>query len=221
MTMQASSAHIRHLGLVDYQETYAAMQRFTRERLLDTPDEVWVLQHSPVFTLGLAGNPANLHHPIEHIPLVDVDRGGEITYHGPGQIVIYLLLDLKRKKLFVKELVYAIEQSVINTLTDYGVSVERKPGAPGIYIAKQDRFSQYQGAKIAALGLKITKQCSYHGLALNVAMDLNPFTAIHPCGYEGLQTIDMKTLGISENINSVTMCLIDHLKRQLRIAPVL
>jgi lipoyl(octanoyl) transferase len=131
--MQASSAHIRHLGLVDYSETYAAMQRFTKERLLDTSDELWVLQHPPVFTLGLAGNPANLHHPVDHIPLVDVDRGGEITYHGPGQIVIYLLLDLKRKKLFVKELVYAIEQSVIDTLADYGVLAERKPGAPGIY----------------------------------------------------------------------------------------
>lgn len=219
--MQASSVLIRDLGLIDYQETYAAMQRFTKERLPETPDELWVLQHPPVFTLGLAGNPANLHHPIDRIPLVDVDRGGEITYHGPGQIVIYLLLDLRRKKLFVKELVYAIEQSVINTLADFGVVAERKLGAPGIYIGKQNKLNQYEGAKIAALGLKITKQCSYHGLALNVAMDLNPFTAIHPCGYEGLQIIDMKTLGISENIDVVTVCLIDHLKRQLHIAPLL
>lgn len=221
MMMQVSSALIRDLGLIDYQETYAAMQRFTKERLPDTPDELWVLQHPPVFTLGLAGDPTNLHQPIDHIPLVDVDRGGEITYHGPGQVVIYLLLDLRRKKLFVKELVYAIEQSVINTLADFGVAAERKLGAPGIYIAKQNKLNQYEGAKIAALGLKITKQCSYHGLALNVAMDLNPFTAIHPCGYEGLQIIDMKTLGISENINVVTVCLISHLKKQLHIAPVL
>ncbi len=219
--MQISPVLIKNLGLVNYQETYEAMQRFTKERLPDTPDELWVLQHPPVFTLGLAGNPANLHQPIAHIPLLEVDRGGEITYHGPGQIVIYLLLDLKRKTLFVKELVSAIEQSVIDALAGYGVMAERKPGAPGIYIAKQNQPTLYEGAKIAALGLKITKQCSYHGLALNVVMDLGPFGAIHPCGYEGLQTVDMKTLGISENIDLVAARLVDHLKRQLHLAPVL
>jgi lipoyl(octanoyl) transferase len=201
--MQASSVLIKNLGLVEYQDAYIAMQSFTKERLPTTPDELWILQHPPIFTLGLAGNPANLHRPINHIPLLEVDRGGEITYHGPGQIIIYLLVDLKRKKLFVKELVRAIEQSVIDTLTKFGVLAERKLGAPGIYIAKQNQSSHFQGAKIAALGLKITKQCSYHGLALNVAMDMRPFDAIHPCGYEGLQTIDMKTLGISENIDLV------------------
>jgi lipoyl(octanoyl) transferase len=218
--MQASSVLIKNLGLVDYQDAYIAMQSFTKERLPTTPDELWVVQHPPVFTLGLAGNAANLHQPVKHITLIEVDRGGEITYHGPGQIIIYLLLDLKRKKLFVKELVRAIEQSVIDTLTKYGVLAERKPGAPGIYIAKQNQASPYEGAKIAALGLKITKQCSYHGLALNVAMDMRPFDAIHPCGYEGLQTIDMKTLGISENIDLVATCLVDHLKRQLHLVPV-
>ena len=218
--MQASSVLIKNLGLVEYQDAYIAMQSFTKERLPTTPDELWILQHPPIFTLGLAGNPANLHRPINHIPLLEVDRGGEITYHGPGQIIIYLLVDLKRKKLFVKELVRAIEQSVIDTLTKYGVLAERKPGAPGIYIAKQNQSSHFQGAKIAALGLKITKQCSYHGLALNVAMDMRPFDAIHPCGYEGLQTIDMKTLGISENIDLVATCLVDHLKRQLHLVPV-
>ena len=218
--MQASSVLIKNLGLVDYQDAYIAMQSFTKERLPTTPDELWILQHPSVFTLGLAGNAANLHQPVKHIPLIEVDRGGEITYHGPGQIIIYLLLDLKRKKLFVKELVRAIEQSVIDTLTKYGVLAERKPGAPGIYIAKQNQTSPYEGAKIAALGLKITKQCSYHGLALNVAMDMRPFDAIHPCGYEGLQTIDMKTLGISENIDLVATCLVDHLKRQLHLVPV-
>ena len=218
--MQASSVLIKNLGLVDYQDAYIAMQSFTKERLPTTPDELWILQHPPVFTLGLAGNAANLHQPVKHIPLIEVDRGGEITYHGPGQIIIYLLLDLKRKKLFVKELVRAIEQSVIDTLTKYGVLAERKPGAPGIYIAKQNQTSPYEGAKIAALGLKITKQCSYHGLALNVAMDMRPFDAIHPCGYEGLQTVDMKTLGISENIDLVATCLVDHLKRQLHLVPV-
>ena len=218
--MQASSVLIKNLGLVDYQDAYIAMQSFTKERLPTTPDELWILQHPPVFTLGLAGNAANLHQPVKHIPLIEVDRGGEITYHGPGQIIIYLLLDLKRKKLFVKELVRAIEQSVIDTLTKYGLLAERKPGAPGIYIVKQNQTSPYEGAKIAALGLKITKQCSYHGLALNVAMDMRPFDAIHPCGYEGLQTIDMKTLGISENIDLVATCLVDHLKRQLHLVPV-
>ena len=218
--MQASSVLIKNLGLVEYQDAYIAMQSFTKERLPTTPDELWILQHPPIFTLGLAGNPANLHRPINHIPLLEVDRGGEITYHGPGQIIIYLLVDLKRKKLFVKELVRAIEQSVIDTLTKYGVLAERKLGAPGIYIAKQNQSSHFQGAKIAALGLKITKQCSYHGLALNVAMDMRPFDAIHPCGYEGLQTIDMKTLGISENIDLVATCLVDHLKRQLHLVPV-
>jgi len=218
--MQASSVLIKNLGLVEYQDAYIAMQSFTKERLPTTPDELWILQHPPIFTLGLAGNPANLHRPINHIPLLEVDRGGEITYHGPGQIIIYLLVDLKRKKLFVKELVRAIEQSVIDTLTKFGVLAERKLGAPGIYIAKQNQSSPYEGAKIAALGLKITKQCSYHGLALNVAMDMRPFDAIHPCGYEGLQTIDMKTLGISENIDLVATCLVDHLKRQLHLVPV-
>jgi len=218
--MQASSVLIKNLGLVEYQDAYIAMQSFTKERLPTTPDELWILQHPPIFTLGLAGNPANLHRPINHIPLLEVDRGGEITYHGPGQIIIYLLVDLKRKKLFVKELVRAIEQSVIDTLTKFGVLAERKLGAPGIYIAKQNQSSHFQGAKIAALGLKITKQCSYHGLALNVAMDMKLFDAIHPCGYEGLHTIDMKTLGISENIDLVATCLVDHLKRQLHLVPV-
>ena len=218
--MQASSVLIKNLGLVDYQDAYIAMQSFTKERLPTTPDELWILQHPSVFTLGLAGNAANLHQPVKHIPLIEVDRGGEITYHGPGQIIIYLLLDLKRKQLFVKELVCAIEQSVIDTLTKYGVLAERKPGAPGIYIAMRNQTSSFEGAKIAALGLKITKQCSYHGLALNVAMDMRPFDAIHPCGYEGLQTIDMKTLGISENIDLVATCLVDHLKRQLHLVSV-
>ena len=215
--MQASSVLIKNLGLVDYQDAYIAMQSFTKERLPTTPDELWILQHPPVFTLGLAGNAANLHQPVKHIPLIEVDRGGEITYHGPGQIIIYLLLDLKRKKLFVKELVRAIEQSVIDTLTKYGVLAERKPGAPGIYIAKQNQTSPYEGAKIAALGLKITKQCSYHGLALNVAMDMRPFDAIHPCGYEGLKTIDMKSLGVSDNIDIVAKNIVSHLSQQLEV----
>jgi len=219
--MQASPAQIRFLGLVEYQQAFDAMKRFTQGRSVITVDEVWVLQHHPVFTLGLAGEPTNLHTPIDSIPLVEVDRGGEITYHGPGQIVIYLLLDLKRKKLFVKELVQRMEEAVIQTLSDYKVMTERKSGAPGIYISEQSQVSpSFWGAKIAALGLKITKQCSYHGLALNIDMDLSPFEAIHPCGYEGLQTIDLKSLGISENIDTVAGILLKHLQQQLQLEPV-
>jgi lipoyl(octanoyl) transferase len=219
--MQASPVHIRFLGLAEYQQAFDAMQRFTKDRSATTVDEVWVLQHPPVFTLGLAGEPTNLHTPIDSIPLVAVDRGGEITYHGPGQIVIYLLLDLKRKKLFVKELVRRIEEALIQTLIDYKLMTERKPGAPGIYLSEQPQVSpSLWGAKIASLGLKITKQCSYHGLALNIDMDLSPFEAIHPCGYKGLQTIDLKSLGISENIDTVAGNLLNHLQQQLQLEPV-
>ena len=219
--MQASPVQIRFLGMVDYQKVFDAMKRFTQDRSATTADEIWVLQHPPVFTLGLAGEPRNLHTPIDSIPLIEVDRGGEITYHGPGQIVIYLLLDLKRKKLFVKEFVRSIEEAVIQTLRAYKVIAERKPGAPGIYLSKQSEVEEsLWGAKIAALGLKITKQCSYHGLALNIDMDLSPFDAIHPCGYEGLRTVDLKSLGICENIDTVAGTLLNHLQQQLQLEPV-
>ena len=174
---------VKHLGLVDYQSTYAAMQEFTKQRTTDTPDEIWVLEHPPVFTLGLAGDAGNLHSPSNQIPLVQVDRGGEITYHGPGQIVVYLLLDLKRLGIFVKELVSRIEQSLIDTLDDCGLKAERQAGAPGIYVSLQDGIpAEFLGAKVAALGLKVSRGCSYHGLALNVATDLEAFGRIHPCG---------------------------------------
>ncbi|MEY2889137.1 MAG: hypothetical protein RIQ30_734 [Pseudomonadota bacterium] len=219
--MQASPVQIRFLGMVDYQKVFDAMKRFTQDRSATTADEIWVLQHPPVFTLGLAGEPNNLHTPIDSIPLVEVDRGGEITYHGPGQIVIYLLLDLRRKKLFVKEFVRSIEEAVIQTLRAYKVIAERKPGAPGIYLSNQSEVEEsLWGAKIAALGLKITKQCSYHGLALNIDMDLSPFDAIHPCGYEGLRTVDLKSLGICENIDTVAGTLLNHLQQQLQLEPV-
>ena len=219
--MQSSPVQIRFLGMVDYQKVFDAMKRFTQDRSATTADEIWVLQHPPVFTLGLAGEPTNLHTPVDSIPLIEVDRGGEITYHGPGQIVIYLLLDLRRKKLFVKEFVRSIEEAVIQTLRAYKVIAERKPGAPGIYLSNQSEVEEsLWGAKIAALGLKITKQCSYHGLALNIDMDLSPFEAIHPCGYEGLKTIDLKSLGISENIDTVAGNLLNHLQQQLQLEPV-
>ena len=219
--MQASPVQIRFLGMVDYQKAFDAMKRFTQDRSATTADEIWVLQHPPVFTLGLAGEPNNLHTPIDSIPLIEVDRGGEITYHGPGQIVIYLLLDLRRKKLFVKEFVRSIEEAVIQTLRAYKVIAERKPGAPGIYLSNQSEVEEsLWGAKIAALGLKITKQCSYHGLALNIDMDLSPFDAIHPCGYEGLRTVDLKSLEICENIDTVAGTLLNHLQQQLQLEPV-
>ena len=208
---------VKQLGLVDYVPTYEAMQKFTQQRNSDTPDEIWVLEHHPVFTLGLAGDPQNLHSPSADIPLVEVDRGGEITYHGPGQIVIYLLLDLKRLRIFVKELVSRIEQALIDTLSEYGLQAERQLGAPGIYIAAQEGIpKEWMGAKIAALGLKVSKSHSYHGLALNVSTDLAAFARIHPCGYAGLKTVDMQTLGIKDNIQNVSHKLVENLKRHLQ-----
>jgi lipoyl(octanoyl) transferase len=196
---------VKHLGLADYEATYEAMRAFTKQRDANTPDEVWVLQHPPVFTLGLAGDASHLHSPSQQIPLVQVDRGGEITYHGPGRL-----------KIFVKELVSRIEQAVIDTLGDYGLQAQRLKGAPGIYIANQPGVAQeWFGAKVAALGLKVSKSCSYHGLALNVATDLEAFDRIHPCGYEGLRTVDMQTLGIKDNINIISQRLLEHLQKQL------
>ena len=207
---------VKHLGLADYASTYEAMRTFTKERDASTPDEIWILQHPPVFTLGLAGDASNLHAPSQQIPLVQVDRGGEITYHGPGQIVVYLLLDLKRLGIFVKELVSRIEQAVIDTLADFGIEAQRLKGAPGIYIANQAGVAEeWYGAKVAALGLKVSKSCSYHGLALNVATDLEAFGRIHPCGYEGLRTVDMQTLGIKDNIDTISQRLLEHLQKQL------
>jgi lipoyl(octanoyl) transferase len=207
---------VKHLGVADYESTYQAMRDFTQQRDSNTADEIWILEHPPVFTLGLAGDATNLHSPSSSIPLVQVDRGGEITYHGPGQIVVYLLLDLRRLGIFVKELVSRIEQATIDTLADFGISAERHPGAPGIYVAQGSATSaEYRGAKIAALGLKVSKGCSYHGLALNVSTDLEAFSRIHPCGYEGLRTINMQTLGIKDNIDIISHTLLGHLQKQL------
>ena len=207
---------VKHFGVADYESTYQAMRDFTQQRDGDTPDEIWILEHPPVFTLGLAGDAGNLHSPSDQIPLVQVDRGGEITYHGPGQIVVYLLLDLRRLGIFVKELVSRIEQALIDTLADFGIQAERHAGAPGIYVARESAMPlEYQGAKIAALGLKVSKGCSYHGLALNVSTDLAAFTRIHPCGYEGLRTVDMQTLGIKDNIGIISQTLLGHLQKQL------
>jgi len=202
-------------GLEDYATTFAAMRAFTDVRTAATADELWIVEHPPVFTLGLAADPSHVLDPHE-IPVVETDRGGEVTYHGPGQVVIYLLLDLRRHKadarLFARELVNKIEQAVIDTLAAYNLACERKPGAPGIYMSD----GPAQGAKIAALGLKIRGNgCTYHGVSLNVAMDLTPFTWINPCGYENLATIDMQSLGAQATLSEVQNALADKLSKSL------
>jgi lipoyl(octanoyl) transferase len=202
-------------GLEAYETTFAAMRAFTDARTAATADELWIVEHPPVFTLGLAADPSHVLDP-HQIPVVQTDRGGEVTYHGPGQVVIYLLLDLRRHKadarLFARELVNKIEQSVIDTLAAYNLACERKPGAPGIYMSD----GPAQGAKIAALGLKIRGNgCTYHGVSLNVAMDLTPFTWINPCGYEDLATIDMQSLGAQTTLAEVQNALANRLSTSL------
>ena len=194
---------IRHLGLAPYEPTWRAMQEFTTQRDAATADELWLVQHPPVYTLGQAGKPEHLIRPTE-IPVVKIDRGGQITYHGPGQVVGYLLLDLHRRQLKVREMVNLLEQAIIDCIADYGLDARRKDGAPGVYI---------DGAKIAALGLRVKNGCSYHGLSLNVDMDLTPFTWINPCGYSGLKTIQLKDFGVTEAPDTVAERLLGHLRR--------
>lgn len=177
---------VRRLGLAEYQPTYAAMRQFTASRDADTPDELWLLQHPPVYTAGLACRPEHLPRR-PGIPLERVDRGGQITYHGPGQVVMYTLIDLDRRNLKIRQLVGLIEQAVIDTLAHYQVTAQRKSGAPGVYV---------DGAKIAALGLRVRRGGCYHGVALNVDMDLAPFLAIDPCGYPGLAVTQTRDLGV-------------------------
>ncbi|OIR08593.1 octanoyltransferase [mine drainage metagenome] len=207
--MQYPSLHIKALGMVEYKPTWRAMQRFTDERTADTPDEIWLVQHPPTYTQGQAGNPEHLLNPTD-IPVVKIDRGGQITYHGPGQIVAYLLLDLRRWKINVRELVRLMEQAVIDLLAEYGVAAEGREDAPGVYVGN---------AKIAALGLKIRKSCSYHGLSFNVDMDLSPFDSINPCGYEGLRVTQAIEIGISvpwEELQAqLTQNLVHGLQRHL------
>jgi len=196
---------IRRLGRADYLPTLAAMQAFTAQRTPETEDELWIVEHPPVYTLGQAGKPEHVLRDLG-IPLVKIDRGGQVTYHGPGQVVIYLLLDLARRKLKIRELVSAIEQAVINLLAEYGISAERREGAPGVYVG---------GAKIAALGLRIRNGASYHGVSLNIDMDLAPFSAINPCGYPGLPVIQTRDLGIPLTTDEAGERLAQHLLRQL------
>lgn len=189
---------VRDFGLMPYDAVFAAMKAFTDNRTADTPDEIWLLEHPPVYTLGLASDRSHLLDTRD-IPVFQADRGGEVTYHAPGQAVVYLLVDLKRRmenRLLVREFVQKLEQAVIDTLALYHLAGERKTGAPGIYLAADFADPFWQGAKIAALGLKVQRNgCTYHGLSLNVAMDLQPFSRINPCGYPGLTSVDMKTLG--------------------------
>jgi lipoyl(octanoyl) transferase len=196
---------VRHLGLVDYEPTWRAMQAFTMARGEATPDEIWLLQHPPVFTLGQAGKTEHLLHATD-IPLVKIDRGGQITYHAPGQIVAYLLIDLRRRSYKVREMVRLMEQAVIALLADHGIHGERLAGAPGIYVG---------GAKIAALGLRVKNGCSYHGLALNVDMDLAPYAAINPCGYQGMPVTQLRDLGVAYDLQVVSSKLLAHLQTQL------
>ena len=199
----------RQLGLVDYASTFAAMQEFTTTRDAGTPDALWICEHSSVFTQGLAGKSDHLLNP-GNIAVVQSDRGGQVTYHGPGQVVAYPLIDLKRAGYYVKEYVYRIEESVIKTLAHFGVTGHRIAGSPGIYVRLDDPHAHaaltgprpptdpFRGlGKIAALGIKVSRHCTYHGVALNVAMDLEPFSRINPCGFAGLQTVDLRTIGVS------------------------
>lgn len=196
---------VKQLGRVEYEPTWQAMMAFTSARQAETPDELWIVEHPPVYTLGQAGKPEHILQDVG-IPIVKIDRGGQVTYHGPGQVVIYLLLDLARRKIKVRELVTAIEQAVIDFLAAHSIAAERRDGAPGVYVGD---------AKIAALGLKIKNGCSYHGLSLNVDMDLSPFTAINPCGYAGLKVIQTKDFNVPLTPAQAGAQLSQYLQKQL------
>lgn len=204
-----SALHIRRLGQVPYEPTWHAMRDQTLARAGDAgaevQDELWLLEHPPVFTQGQAGKPEHLLHDIG-IPVVPIDRGGQITYHGPGQVVIYLLLDLQRRHLKVRELVSRIEQAVIDLLAEQGICAIRREGAPGVYVGD---------AKVAALGLRVRNGCCYHGVSLNVDMDLTPFNAINPCGYEGLAVTQLRDLGVNLTVSEAGDALLTELQKQL------
>ncbi len=222
---------IHHLGIVDYTPVYQAMQSFTRARVPETEDELWVCQHPAVFTQGIAGKAEHLIMP-SPIPVIQTDRGGQITFHGIGQVVIYLMINLHRLNIFVKEYVYRIEEAVISTLSFYGITGHRIPSAPGIYVVLDRPFDHtilakrsinnsteidFSGlGKIAALGIKVSKGCTYHGVALNVAMDLSPFKTINPCGYAALTTVDMASLGESVAIEELIYQLTQRLSARFK-----
>lgn len=203
---------IRRLeGLSDYQQVWDDMRAFTAQRTADTADEIWLVEHAPVYTLGQAGKPEHVLNP-GTIPLIKSDRGGQVTYHGPGQVVAYVLMDLRRAGLHIKGLVEQLEEATIRTLSSFGIpSAVRKTGAPGVYVPMADQHGEL--AKIAALGVKVRQGCTYHGVALNVDMDLTPFDGINPCGYEGLRTISMASLGVRADWTTVAMALAREIER--------
>ena len=197
---------IRHLGQQPYESVWQDMQRFTEQRDKNTNDEIWIVQHPPVFTLGKAGKAEHLLNTGD-IPVVQVDRGGQVTYHGPGQLVVYVLLDLNRLKLGIRELVTRLENCVINLLSEYDIKAESKKEAPGVYVG---------GKKIAALGLRVRRGYCFHGLALNVDMDLEPFSRINPCGYEGLETTQLSDFISDINFDIIAQQLLDQLEQQIQ-----
>jgi lipoyl(octanoyl) transferase len=209
---------VQLIGRCDYGATVAAMRAFTEARDADTPDQLWLCEHAPVFTQGVAGRAEHVHDA-GGIPVVATNRGGQVTYHGPGQVVAYPLVDLARLRIYVKEYVYRLEEAVLRTLADYGVTGHRVGGAPGIYVRLDDPRShtRLDGAgfdglgKVAALGIKVSRHRSYHGLALNVAMDLAPFDRIDPCGYARLETVDLARLGVSTDWDDAAAQLARHL----------
>ena len=209
VTNHESPFTIRHLGVVGYESVWSEMRRFTGQRTAETPDEIWLLEHPPVYTYGVAGRKEHLPQTHTGIPIVHVDRGGQVTYHGPGQLVAYTLLDLRRRGLTVRALVRALEDAVIDLLDELGIAAYRRPDAPGVYVAH---------GKIAALGLRIRNGCCYHGLSLNVDMDLTPFHAIDPCGYPSLQVTRLLDLGVIEPMQAVATRLASALMR--RLAPM-
>lgn len=202
---------MRDLGRQPYEPVWRAMQRFTDARDGATPDELWLVEHEPVFTLGQAGRAEHVLMPGD-IPVLHVDRGGQVTYHGPGQLVVYPLLDLRRLRVGVREYVHRIEQALIDTLAGWNIDAHRREGAPGVYVA---------GAKVAALGIRVRRGCTFHGLAFNIAMDLEPFGRINPCGYQGLQVVAAADLGGPSGLAQAKPALLDELARQfgLRTRP--
>jgi len=198
---------LRWLGRVDYEPTWRAMQSFTDQRTSETPDEIWFLEHPPVFTLGMNAAPEHLLAPGD-IPVVQIDRGGQVTYHGPGQLVVYPLIDVRRAGLGVRQLVMSLENAIIGLLASWNITALARRDAPGVYV---------DGRKVASIGLRIRRGSSYHGLAFNVAMDLEPFQRINPCGYRGLEVVDLRSLGVNASVQQMADALSPHLLASLRL----
>jgi len=212
--MPSTAPQLRRLGRRDYSETLAQMRAFTASRDVQTPDELWLLEHPPVFTQGQAGRPEHLLAPGD-IPVIQSDRGGQVTYHGPGQVVVYCLLDLQRLGFGIRSLVTRVEQAMIDTLANYGVSAFARREAPGVYVEHR-AGDVVEVRKIGALGLRVRRGCSYHGLSLNVDMDLSPFQRINPCGYAGLGVTQLRDVGGPRDVVAVGSAVAAQLQRQLR-----